>query len=142
LSCSLPASAFYAKRQRYRAEKLLDFLVAKGSPSARVTLGLTTVAEGVEQASQAYALESLGVTEVQGYFYAALNAAAALAGVLGLADRVPALRERARRLRERFEADFWLPDQAYYAMALDGEGRPCRQKDSVISPRVGCQRSV
>ena len=33
------------------------------------SLGLATVAEGVEQASQAYALESLGVTQVQGYFY-------------------------------------------------------------------------
>jgi archaemetzincin len=39
----LPASAFYAKRQRYRAEKLLDFLVAEGNKSARVTLGLTAV---------------------------------------------------------------------------------------------------
>jgi len=33
------------------------------------SLGLTTVAEGVEQASQAYALESLGVAQVQGFFY-------------------------------------------------------------------------
>jgi EAL domain-containing protein (putative c-di-GMP-specific phosphodiesterase class I) len=33
------------------------------------SLGLTTVAEGVEQAGQAYVLESLGVTQVQGYFY-------------------------------------------------------------------------
>ena len=33
------------------------------------SLGLATVAEGVENASQAYALESLGVTQVQGYFY-------------------------------------------------------------------------
>jgi diguanylate cyclase (GGDEF)-like protein len=33
------------------------------------SLGLTTVAEGVEQPSQAYALESLGVAEVQGFFY-------------------------------------------------------------------------
>jgi diguanylate cyclase (GGDEF)-like protein len=33
------------------------------------SLGLTTVAEGVEQASQAYALETLGVKQVQGYFY-------------------------------------------------------------------------
>jgi diguanylate cyclase (GGDEF)-like protein len=33
------------------------------------SLGLATVAEGVEQASQAYALEALGVTQVQGYFY-------------------------------------------------------------------------
>jgi EAL domain-containing protein (putative c-di-GMP-specific phosphodiesterase class I) len=33
------------------------------------SLGLTTVAEGVEKASQAYALESLGISQVQGYFY-------------------------------------------------------------------------
>jgi diguanylate cyclase (GGDEF)-like protein len=33
------------------------------------SLGLMTVAEGVERASQAYALESLGVHQVQGYFY-------------------------------------------------------------------------
>jgi archaemetzincin len=39
----LPASAFYAKRQRYRAEKLLDFLVAEGNQYARVMLGLTAV---------------------------------------------------------------------------------------------------
>lgn len=39
----LPASAFYAPRQRYRAEKLLDYLVARGQAAARVTLGLTAV---------------------------------------------------------------------------------------------------
>jgi archaemetzincin len=39
----LPKSAFYVPRQRYRAEKLLDYLVAQRSPDARVTLGLTAV---------------------------------------------------------------------------------------------------
>jgi archaemetzincin len=39
----LPKGAFYAKRQRYRAEKLLDFLVTNGTPGARVMLGLTAV---------------------------------------------------------------------------------------------------
>ena len=33
------------------------------------SLGLATVAEGVEKASQAYVLESLGVNQVQGYFH-------------------------------------------------------------------------
>ena len=33
------------------------------------SLRLVTVAEGVEKASQAYALESLGVDQVQGYFH-------------------------------------------------------------------------
>jgi archaemetzincin len=40
---ALPKSAFYAKRQRYRAERLLDFLVAEGGKDARVMLGLTAV---------------------------------------------------------------------------------------------------
>jgi archaemetzincin len=42
-SVELPRSAFYPKRSRYRAERLLDFLVERGSPEARVTLGLTAV---------------------------------------------------------------------------------------------------
>lgn len=40
---ALPKSAFYPKRQRYRAEKLLDYLVEQGRKDARVTLGLTAV---------------------------------------------------------------------------------------------------
>jgi archaemetzincin len=39
----LPRSAYYPKRGRYRAERLLDFLVERGWPEARVTLGLTAV---------------------------------------------------------------------------------------------------
>jgi archaemetzincin len=39
----LPRSAFYPQRSRYRAERLLDFLVERGLPEARVTLGLTSV---------------------------------------------------------------------------------------------------
>jgi archaemetzincin len=39
----LPRSAFYAKRGRYRAEKLLELLVAQGDHQARVVLGLTAV---------------------------------------------------------------------------------------------------
>jgi EAL domain-containing protein (putative c-di-GMP-specific phosphodiesterase class I) len=33
------------------------------------SLGLVTVAEGVEKASQAYSLETLGVAQVQGFFH-------------------------------------------------------------------------
>jgi len=39
----LPKSAFYPKRSRYRAERLLDFLVAQAATDARITLGLTAV---------------------------------------------------------------------------------------------------
>jgi diguanylate cyclase (GGDEF)-like protein len=46
-----------------------DRAVVRAVVELCASLGLTTVAEGVEQASQAYALESLGVSQVQGYFY-------------------------------------------------------------------------
>ena len=40
---ALPARAYYPVRKRYRAEKLLDYLVEQGGAEARVTLGLTSV---------------------------------------------------------------------------------------------------
>lgn len=39
----LPKAAFYATRQRYRAERLLDYLAAMSSPATKVVLGLTAV---------------------------------------------------------------------------------------------------
>lgn len=39
----LPERAYYRARKRYRAEKLLDYLIEQGSAEARVTLGLTSV---------------------------------------------------------------------------------------------------
>jgi len=73
------------------------------------------------------------LAEVQGYQYAALLAAADVAAAIGRDERVAELRERARRLRERFELDFWLPDEAYYALALDRHRAPCR----VIASNAG-----
>jgi archaemetzincin len=40
---ALPKAAFYPQRQRYRAEKLLDYLANLGLPGAQVVLGLTGV---------------------------------------------------------------------------------------------------
>lgn len=40
---ALPKTAFYAQRQRYRAEKLLDYLANLSTPGAKVVLGLTAV---------------------------------------------------------------------------------------------------
>ncbi len=75
----------------------------------------------------------IALAEVQGYQYAALLGAAGMAEALGREADAPALRARARRLQERFETDFWLPDEAFYALALDREGAPCR----VISSNPG-----
>jgi glycogen debranching enzyme len=82
--------------------------------------------DAVMHASGRLAQAPIALAEVQGYQYAALLGAADVARGLGRVELAFTLAERARRLRERFEADFWLPDEAFYAEALDGEGQPCR----------------
>ena len=63
--------------------------------------------------------------EIQGYAYDARVRAARLAreiwGDPELADR---LERDAARLRANFDRDFWLPEQGFYALALDGEKAP------------------
>ncbi len=52
--------------------------------------------------------------EVQAYLYR---------GLVGIARRQPALRERAAQLKLRFNRDFWMPREKYFAQALDGSKR-------------------
>jgi glycogen debranching enzyme len=67
---------------------------------------------------------SIALSEVQGYVYAAkmrLSEIARLKKRLDLADR---WQEEAKDLQARFNRDFWVEDQGYCAMALDGDGNP------------------
>ncbi|MBW4669013.1 MAG: amylo-alpha-1,6-glucosidase [Cyanomargarita calcarea GSE-NOS-MK-12-04C] len=62
--------------------------------------------------------------EVQAYTYAAKMRLAEIAKMkkrLDLADR---WLEDARNLKTRFNRDFWMEDQDFCALALDGEGKP------------------
>jgi glycogen debranching enzyme len=68
--------------------------------------------------------------EVQGYTYAAKLSAAAIAEVLGYDDLAARWKIHAERLKESFEQAFWLDDIGCYALALDGDKRPCRVRTS------------
>ena len=63
--------------------------------------------------------------EIQGYVFDAKRRCARLAeevwGDRALAERLWA---EAKALRRRFEADFWLEDRGFYALALDRDKRP------------------
>jgi glycogen debranching enzyme len=72
----------------------------------------------------------IALAEVQGYVYAAKSAAARCARLLGHNEQAAALEAQAARLAERFEAAFWCPEIETYALALDGEKRPCRVRTS------------
>jgi glycogen debranching enzyme len=66
----------------------------------------------------------IALAEVQGYVYAARRAMAGLARRRGETDLAQRLDAAADALRDRFDAAFWLEDEGYYAMALDGAKRP------------------
>ena len=73
---------------------------------------------------------AVAVSEVQGYAYAAFTAAAGWTAGLGEPDTAERWSTRADRLRTRFHAAFWLDDLDTYAMALDGDKRPLRVRNS------------
>ena len=75
----------------------------------------------------------IALCEVQAYVYGAKRHATVLAEALGDPQRAAALAEQAESLRQKFEAEFWCEDLSTYALALDGEKRPCR----VISSNAG-----
>ena len=73
---------------------------------------------------------AIALAEVQGYVYAAKRMAARCARRLGRDAAAQKLDAEASRLAERFEAAFWCPDIDTYALALDGEKKPCRVRTS------------
>ncbi|GAA1756880.1 amylo-alpha-1,6-glucosidase [Luedemannella helvata] len=63
--------------------------------------------------------------EIQGYAFDARMRAARLAEqIWGDAELAATLRASAAKLQERFVNDFYLPDEGWYALALDGERTP------------------
>jgi glycogen debranching enzyme len=72
----------------------------------------------------------IALAEVQGYVYAAKSVAAHCARLLGRNEHAADLDAQAARLAERFEAAFWCPEIKTYALALDGDKRPCRVRTS------------
>jgi glycogen debranching enzyme len=68
----------------------------------------------------------IALCEVQAYVFAARMAAARIATAMGDAARAATLRAQAASLRDAFERAFWDEKLGLYALALDGEKRPCR----------------
>jgi glycogen debranching enzyme len=68
----------------------------------------------------------IALAEVQGYVYAAKRMAARCAERLGRDGDARKLDAQASRLAERFESAFRCPEIETYALALDGDKKPCR----------------
>lgn len=75
----------------------------------------------------------IAICEVQGYLYDAWQSGANLAEKLGKVEEATELKERAKKLKEHFKQSFWLPEQNFVALAIDGSARPC----SVVASNPG-----
>jgi glycogen debranching enzyme len=102
----------------------------RNSPNGLVQHGWKDSHDSVFHADGTLAQGPIALCEVQGYIYAAWLAAAELAQVLGDHRQADDLRRRAATLQERFGHVFWCDDLGTYALALDGEKRPCRVRTS------------
>jgi glycogen debranching enzyme len=75
----------------------------------------------------------IALIEAQAYKYGALHSAARIAEILRHPDMVRSLTDQAAVLKQRVDEEFWLDDEMFYALALDGNQAPCR----VISSNPG-----
>lgn len=105
------------------------------SPGGLVNQGWKDSGDCIVDAAGKLAEGAIALSEVQGYVYAAKTRLAPLAEMMQRPDLSDRWRAEARDLKARFERDFWLPEQGYVALALDGQGNAV---DSITSNPGHC----
>jgi glycogen debranching enzyme len=86
--------------------------------------------DSIAFARGALAQGPIALAEVQGYAYDAKNRMAALLRIVGEQREAARLDTEARALRKAFNEAFWMPEEGFFALALDGSKR---QVDSIAS---------
>jgi glycogen debranching enzyme len=102
------------------------------SVNGLVNQGWKDSEDSVFHADGTLAQGSIALAEVQAYVFLARVHAARVALALGHGERAGRLEAQALDLRARFERDFWCEELGTYALALDGEKRPCRVRTSNV----------
>jgi glycogen debranching enzyme len=103
---------------------------ARSSSAGLVQQGWKDSWDSVSHRDGSLARGPIALCEVQGYVYAARMAGAKMAFVLDRPDQAKELIKRAETLKENFSRTFWCEDISTYALALDGDKRPCVVKAS------------
>ncbi len=103
-----------------------DGFVEYGRPNEHglINQGWKDSWDGINFADGTIAEPPLALCEVQAYVHGAYMARAWMAYDDGDLTLAAELRERADRLKKKFNEEFWLPDKGYYAVALDKDKRP------------------
>jgi glycogen debranching enzyme len=106
----------------------LDY--ARGAETGLANQGWKDSHDSVFHADGSEAAGPIALVEVQGYVYAALRSMAELSRRRGEVAEAERWQAQSEALRLAVEARFWIEEMEFYAIALDGEGRPCRVRGS------------
>ncbi len=103
---------------------LIDY--ARGAASGLANQGWKDSHDSVFHADGRFATGPIALVEVQGYAFAAYRAMADMTKQRGEDEAAAGWSLRAETIRQAVERRFWMEDKNFYAIALDGEGEPCR----------------
>ena len=80
----------------------------------------------------------LGTCELQGYWFAAQQMMAILHWFRGRKDEARALWEASVELKRRFNREWWMEEEGFFALALDSEKRLARTISSNVGHCLAC----
>lgn len=107
---------------------LIDY--ARGAASGLANQGWKDSHDSIFHADGRFPSGPIALVEVQGYAFAAYRAMARFARLREDLSSAEKWEARAERIRESVERRFWMEDEGFYAIAIDGEGKPCRVRAS------------
>ncbi len=102
----------------------------RGAKSGLLNQGWKDSHDSVFHADGAFPHGPIALVEVQGYACAAYSGMVRLCRRRGDESSAIRLRTRAQQLRHAIETLFWMEEEQFYGMAIDGEQRLCRVRAS------------
>ncbi|MDP3853405.1 amylo-alpha-1,6-glucosidase [Phenylobacterium sp.] len=110
------------------ADGLIDY--KRGQDSGLSNQGWKDSEDSVFHKDGRFPNGPVALVEVQGYAFCAYRAMAAFARRQGDEPHAERWAGRAEQIRESVERMFWMEDEGYYGIAIDGEGALCRVMSS------------
>ncbi|HWH50986.1 MAG TPA: glycogen debranching N-terminal domain-containing protein [Gemmatimonadaceae bacterium] len=135
----------FLKRHWDTARRILDWLALHGDRDGDGYLEYLTLSsqgtknQGWKDSGNAILYDDgtpvpspLGTCELQGYWFASLQLMSALSWVRGEKESARDLWRSAMELKHRFNRDWWMEDESFFALALDPEKRQVRALTSNV----------
>ncbi|CAG9297806.1 amylo-alpha-1,6-glucosidase [Celerinatantimonas diazotrophica] len=125
------ATHWIDQRISHNSLGLLDY--QRGEQTGLANQGWKDSFDSISHADASLAEGPIALVEVQGYVFKAYKELAKLAEVLGDQSLNHHCQQKAEHIRHAVESYFWLPQLKSYALALDGQHRPCQ----VVASNMG-----